>query len=477
MDELIDFLVDVFDNVWRKAKINFAAILTGIIISTAFFILFALKIFSIFSVPGMIIAAALVLFTFIFIKICVMTVREDKINSNTWTIIFQNLINPFIFAVFCILILGALIFTGSIPFAFPDYAEKSYVLVSSIVAGIAALALFPNAAFSLFYSYEGKSFADALSSGNSILDGNRGKMYFLTISLILLALVLNLTYVGAVIFFPFMVMAMDQSKESLIKIGEEKRKWEEAEKNKPHRNYRSKVDYTKSYENLKHPAQSENTKTFSASKTGTGSVFSAGEEDKKYQRRADETRFGSMREKEFAPQHGLGPKPENKAAGEGSSAEKPEPLIHRETFSPEKDHVEVELSEETKNKNKKNEKMVSAAEYETPVTMQEQEEQINLSDFIDLGVLYEDKEKPKESDKDEKNIKRKIENNVEIEIEMKPSEKKPEPKKESKSGNDYLENFGTITKRNIEPKNKQDVSKEADAKSYLEDFGTIKKKK
>ena len=49
MEELIDFLIDVFGNVWRKFKINAFLVLTGGILSSLLFMPYMLKILPVYS--------------------------------------------------------------------------------------------------------------------------------------------------------------------------------------------------------------------------------------------------------------------------------------------------------------------------------------------------------------------------------------------------------------------------------------------
>jgi hypothetical protein len=392
--------------------------------------------------------AAVVIISFILAKICVMTVREVKINANTFASIFKNLLNPLIFSVICAVIFTILAFICALPFLFPAFADKSYIIVSAIAAGIAVLALIPNALMSLFFSYEGKSLAEAVSAGNAVLKGRHGKMFFLTISLFLLFLVLKFTYAATAVILPLVIMSMAQARESLIKIEEEKKKAEEAKLNKSgQQRYRPKVDYTKDYvSDKKLPVKKAEDEEAPAIRLGT--VFQARPEEKKDENPA------VREEKEEQPQNikiGL----ENIfKVNAGEKEEEP--------------------------KNNKNDKLMSASEYAAPVSTQEHEEQESLSDFIDLGISYENNEERKEDDKEnESGADMQTAADAAVEIEIEPSQKNKETKREYKSGKAYIEDFGTIKRKNSETgkPDKQDQQKQKDAKKYIENFGIINKKK
>jgi hypothetical protein len=483
MEELIDFLIDVFENVWRKFKINFFIILAGGLLSAGLLLPCVLKVFPLFSPACIAMRAALVLISFVFIKVYMLTIKEIKINSNTWKAVFTGLQNPLVFMIILTLIFGALSCVSGIPFIFPAYAEKSHFIVAAIVAAIAALALLPNALISLFYSYEGFSIKEAVSEGNKILDGNRGKMYFLTITLMLMALVLNLTYVGMVIVFPLVMMTMDQARQSLLKIAEEKKRKEESAKNKVYQPYRPKVDYTQDYAKEKPQAKKEEPQPQGAQKTGLGSVFGMSQQDAaetKPQETAAVPAGEGKREEPKSVKSGLGSvfkvAPEEKKDDAVQQKQAAEPAAEKaeikndksaETPAPEQKNQETNTAEN------KNPKIVSAAEYESPVS---QEEQMNLSDFIDLGISYESEDKMKKEE-EEGGIDINAGEDVEVEIEIEKSEKEDFAKKEYKSGKAYIEEFGTISKKDSEVKAKPEPKKTSDAKSYLEEFGTIKRKK
>ena len=164
MEELIDFLVDVFENVWRKFKINFVFILMGGIVCAALYFIYMLGIFPPHSHKSFAVIAGFALSAFLLTKVCVMTILETKINLNTVLYIFDNLLKPFIFLVFLVGAFGALVLAAAAPFVFKDFADKSYTIVASIVAGISVLTLLPNALTSLFLFFEGKSFKEAFSA-------------------------------------------------------------------------------------------------------------------------------------------------------------------------------------------------------------------------------------------------------------------------------------------------------------------------
>ena len=90
------------------------------------------------------------------------------------------------------------------PFLFPYLAERFMVtaVCVAIVTVIAILLLFPIAVIALIFTYEGYSVKGAIAAADKLLARARGKIYFLTIFLLLCALILNLTPVGMIFVFP-----------------------------------------------------------------------------------------------------------------------------------------------------------------------------------------------------------------------------------------------------------------------------------
>jgi hypothetical protein len=224
MEELIDFLIDVFGNVWRKFKINPVTVALGGALSAALIMPYMYQKYPIDDYRYALARAAAAALLFIFMKAYALTIKEVKINFRAVRLIFKNLLNLFIFVLVMACVFGALSFTAAIPFTFPAFSEKftAAAIAAAIVSGIIALALLPNALVSLIFSCEGRSFKEAVSEAGKIISMGRGKMYALTISLLLCVLVLNLTYAGTIIIFPLIILSMGQARESLAKIKGEK---------------------------------------------------------------------------------------------------------------------------------------------------------------------------------------------------------------------------------------------------------------
>ncbi|MCL1972556.1 MAG: hypothetical protein FWG57_06165 [Endomicrobia bacterium] len=419
MEKLIGFVVHVFENVWHKFKINPALIVTGSIILAALFLLSVMSPFPLFSTYDIIIKTALIAVAFILAKICVVTVGEMKIDSETLHIVlFQNLVNPLIFCVIFAVVFGTLVFIGVLPFMLLHLDEKFYIIVAAAASGIAAFALFPIAVLSMLFSYEGKSFSEAVFCAKEILKGRRGRMYFLTFSLILIALFLKLTYVGMLILFPLVIMVLAQARESLVKSEEE----EKIEKIEVKKSYRPGFDYSQNHG-------------------------------------VNRTLAPERKESDFIKK-------------DSGSAE-PAPF----KISNGQKSVTVEIADiETE---KKNSRILSAAEYEAPETEEEK-----LVEFMKGDILYENEKEEKieveveKNDKDadedtEKKSNEDVEHDIEIEIEKDIKDTKTE----QKSGKAYLEDFGTIKRGDVKSRPNKEINKSSGNGSYLDNFGNLKKNK
>ena len=419
MEKLIGFVVHVFENVWRKFKINPAIILTVSIILAALFLLGTMKFFPLFSTYDIIIKTVLAVMFFILAKICVVTVGEIKINSETLHIVlFQNLANPLALCIVFAIILGTAAFICALPFVFLDLDEKFYIVVGAAAAGIAAFVLFPLAATSLLFAYEGKSPFEAVSSAQDILKGRRGRMYFLTFSLILIALFLKITYVGMIILFPLVIMVLAQARESLVKSEEE----DKDEKIEVKKSYRPGIDYS----------QSNNVN----------------------RRLAPERKENAFVQKDAA----------------GSA----------ETFKISNGQKSVTVEIEATETEKKTSRIVSAAEYEAPKSEEEDLVELMKGDILyenereeKIEVEVEKNDKDEEIEENNEDVDPDIEHEIEIEIEKDIKDKKIE----HKSGKVYLEDFGIITRGDVKPKRDKEISKSGGNGNYLDNFGNLKRRK
>lgn len=486
MEELIDFLIDVFSNVWRKLKLNMTIVIAGGVIASVLFIPYFYKICPLLSLSYIFIRILIISLLFIFIKAYVLTINEIKINANTYKTLFQNLLNPCIFTVAFFAVFGLLAFIASVPFIYQEFTEKFYVIAFavSIISAIVGLALLPNALLSLFFSYEGKNFKEAIIAGNQIMGLGRGKMYALMISLLLCTLVLNLTYIGMIIVFPLFMLSMNQARESIIKIEEEKKIVMAEKQNKQH--YRPKVDFTKDY----------------PSKDYSYNDYDVGKANAKTEDAANPPQ---------SPQPAVQPAPQPAAAGPETSslpdsAKENTHLLSEENL-PQEPAVLLSEEEAAKEQSQKddggktkdfkpvlglgnifiagrsadkpaqelNPKMVSRSEYVAPPE-EIKEEDMSLSDFIDFG-LYESKVKENGGEETEAAAeKAEMEKKVEIEIEPGGAEKNIKPKKEAKSGKAYIDEFGTIARKQPAKSKNYDEKRKENAKEYIENFGIIERK-
>ncbi|MDR1195769.1 MAG: hypothetical protein LBL00_04740 [Endomicrobium sp.] len=446
MEEIIDFVVDVFGSVLRKFWKNlFLITLVSIIFSFLLIPEAFLKYIPQLSLRYIIIIrSAIVILSFIFLKIFMLTIKGIKVNFNTAGLLFTNFFNPLFFIIIFVIIFGILGFIACFPFIFPAVTEKYVISVFAVsgAAGIMAFLLLPNAVMSLFFSLEGRGIKGALSEGSEVLKHGHGKIYFLMVFLALCALVLNITYFGVILAFPLIAMAMDQARESLTKIKETKNE-KQPERDNKHNLYRPKVDYTKDY--------------FEYNKSGSIKI--------------KKDAFSTVLSKKESVPLPL-PLPQNNSVpGKtvkdvlAAPAVKASENGFKSVFTEKQNHAQNAQTTPVLPETKKEtvSEITASSEYVAPSS--EVDEEFSLSDFIDLELYSEEQGRDI------------VKREEDIEIEYEHYEKDDE-KQKYKSGKKYIDEFGDIEKKaktvQEDPKEK---NKRADnAKNYIENFGVIKKK-
>lgn len=448
MEELTDFLIDVFENVWRKFKINPFIIIAGGVVFSLLFIPYMFKIFPLFSAGYAVFSLSALAASFFFIKIFVLTIKEVKINFNTAGSVFKGLGIPFVFTVMLGLVLGVFSFAVLTPFIFPALTERLMPAVFgfSVLAAIALLAFLSIAVTALLFSYEAHSAKEAFKAAAKLLSRGKGRMFFLMSFLILCSLVLKLTYIGMIFVFPLVIMTMDQARESLVRLDEEKAYAENAKRNKVyrHKNFHIKDYADNGYDNG---------------------------ESREY------NFFGAGRTAQSRPESADSPGSFN-----GSAVNK-EPDGKKDIFQESAGSKSVEILND---KSVISQKIVSAAEHFTPPPDEKTEEHLSLSDIIDFGMYGKDESSVTDKAAGEENggdgagaqkeVKEAVEFDIDIEYEKYPE--KNNVKREYKSGKEYIDGFGNIRRRTPAATDPEQMRKRAkEAKSYIENFGIIKRKK
>lgn len=443
MEELTDFLIDVFENVWRKFKINPFIVIAGGIVFSFLFMPYIFKNLPLFSAGYAVLSLSALAASFFFIKIFVLTIKEVKINFNTAGSVFKGLGIPFVFTVILGVIFGGLSFAVLTPFIFPALTERFMPAVFgfSVLAAIALLAFLPIAVTALLFSYEANSAKEAFKAAAKLLSRGKGRIFFLMSFLVLCSLVLKLTYIGMIFVFPLVIMAMDQARESLVRLDEERAYAENAKRNKAyrHKNFHAKDYSDNGYENGESRrynffgAENARSRQESAESSGSFNGLAANKEP--------DGKEDILQE----------------SAGSGS----------------------VEILDE---KSMISQKIVSAAEHHAPPPAEETEENLSLSDILDFG-LYEksgdsvsDKAAGGDGTGAQKDEKEAVDIDIDIEYEKYPKEN--DVKREYKSGKEYINGFGNIRRRAPVVTDPEQMRKRAkEAKSYIENFGIIKRKK